>query len=147
MGAASETLGLFGILAGALFYLYFPLRNHLTVEALGPLRGKPGWLYGAAWGWAFAWLAGTCGVIFFLGLTLQESGLILCLLLAFGGNLGWLIMGFMALLKRGAYKNLLARHPPPKLQLWMQDLYVTVFLFGALMALFFSRGSALAIDT
>jgi ABC-type Na+ efflux pump permease subunit len=120
---------------GMLFIFYWPYRLAMNALAQGPLMGKPLALFTTAFLGAVVW----CGAIWAGMVTAFEIknafGVWMFVLLGAAGTVGWLIMlvAWLAGRKRAVQSE--KPPPPPKLQVWAQDLVVAMLCYGAGLAL------------
>ena len=122
---------------GILYWYYWPSSLLLSMWARGPLHGKTTGLFFISCGLQFA--IGIAGqFVSFVGVFPRIGPLLLglsLLALTLGGIVGWLVLlvkRWNSKAEREAYRK---RHPLPKMQFTMPDVYTAVFYFAGAMAL------------
>ncbi len=146
-------LGL-AIYGGFFFWIYWYLRTRLKSMADAKYHGRPIALF----------LFGLLGFIvagfiilapfFLLGYSMGSaaSGLIWIVIIGIIGvgglgSIGWIILFFKGRSEKVERQRFEAKHPLPKLQLTMLDLFAAAFGFGAYMAFQSKYGKMVSSDT
>jgi hypothetical protein len=114
---------------GMLFWLYWPASLLLTSLARGSMPDRPGGLFLIACVLPFGF-----HMVFMVASCVPMLGALVILLLGLGGIVGWIVLGVRRARRREEVRAYYAERPLPKLQCWMQDLYVAVFFYALVLA-------------
>lgn len=121
---------------GIFFWYYWPTALILTVWARKLLEGKTTALFFIACGLQVGLAIAFQFVAFFTIIPVVGPMLmvLMAVVLILGGAVGWVVLLVKRLRRRAEVRAFRERHPLPKMQCTMRDIYTAVFYFACAMA-------------
>lgn len=152
MSTSADDFGLVAIIAGVVLVFatgpycltYLLYRFMILCTARGSCKEKPAKLFTLSVLTGYVWLLFS-PLIFLICILLSETsrrgsswGELVMWLLVFSipfGALGWIILAVFHFKRTQRYRVFIKDNPPPKLQIWLQDIIVGVFSLGLTMTM------------